>query len=745
MSLTSHNTRWLVVIIVLYLGLGLLYDWATPIFEATDEGYHFAAIRWIAQEHGLPEQDPGQKADWEQEGSQPPLYHLLAAGLTFWVDTGDWPQVFVRNPFLHHIPGTPQNVNFYRHTPDQAFPYHGTALAVHMIRWFSLGLGALTLVAAYRLALAVFPSHTWLALLATALVAFNPKFIFVTASVNNDNLLMPLSTTILLICMQVMQPNRRWGVRQAVGLGLLLGLAALTKVSGLILWPVAALAMGWRAWKEEGRNLRGGIWGLGFESLIVFGLALLVSGWWFWRNQQLYGEWLGLQTMIAIAGPRVIALPDLIREEWYGFYRSYWDVFGLFTILSADWIHRIFDTLTIWALLGGVWAALRRRAWSRAELVLLGLFCLLTLVGVVRWTMQTFASQGRLMFGAIAPLSIFMAAGILAPLESLRWRRGAQFGIWLLGFGILPLVAALIPVAYIAPRYAPPPVLSEADLPGDLQLVHITFGDSIELVGYQMDDAPRVPGENQRVMLYWRALKPMSQDYALAQHLLGRGRREEVGKLDTWPGGGNLPTSQWRPGTLFADPYLLPITTTASAPSLLWLDLKFWDERPENTLPMTTPGGPIEALTLRVGRVVPAQAPVVAPSITVSSTFDYGIELIGMDSGPKGAFTLYWRTDQPVPNDYTVFVHLLAADGTPVTQKDSPPLNDDWPTSAWIPGQVVVDARQFDLPAGLTPGLYALRLGLYERETGARLGAYQPDGARWPDDAVVIEHVIEIK
>jgi hypothetical protein len=734
-----------VVLLLLYLGLGLLYDWATPIFEATDEGYHFAVIRWIAQGRGLPVQDPAQGADWEQEGSQPPLYHVLSAGLTFWINSSDWPQVFVRNPFLQHIPGTPQNVNFYRHTPDQAFPYHGTTLAVHLIRWFSLGLGALTVAGVYRLAVAVFPRREGLPFLATALVAFNPKFIFVTASVNNDNLLMLLSTLILIVCLQAMQPNGRWRLRQDIGLGLLLGLAALTKVSGLVLWPLAALAVGWRVLKRERRSWGIGIWKLGFESLFIFGPALLVSGWWFWRNQQLYGEWLGLTTMVAIAGPRAIALPDLIREEWYGFYRSYWDVFGLFTILSAGWVHRIFDALTTWALLGGTWVALRRRTWPRPEPLLLGLFCLLTLAGVVRWTMQTFASQGRLMFGAIAPLSIFMAAGILAPLDSLPSRRATQFGIWILGFGILPLVAAIIPIAYIAPRYAPPPALSVADLPPDLRPVHVTFGDSIELIGYQVDDAPRLPGENLPVTLYWRAVKPMSKDYALALHVLGRQSQEEVGKLDTWPGGGNLPTSQWRPGALFADSYLLPITSTASAPSLLWLDLKFWDERPENTLPMTAPDGPIGAATFRLGRLIPALPPALAPSRLIGSTFDYGIQLIGLDSGSQGAFTLYWRTDQPVPGDYTVFVHLLAADGAQVTQKDAPPLNGDWPTSAWIPGQLLADARQFDLPADLRPGLYTLRLGLYERETGVRLGAYQPDGARWPDDAVMIEHVIEIK
>ena len=77
----SPAARWLGVVVGLHLGLGLLYSWATPVFEAPDEGFHFAVIRWISQGRGLPVQEPGQASDWEQEGSQPPLYYLLAAGL----------------------------------------------------------------------------------------------------------------------------------------------------------------------------------------------------------------------------------------------------------------------------------------------------------------------------------------------------------------------------------------------------------------------------------------------------------------------------------------------------------------------------------------------------------------------------------------------------------------------------------------------------------------------------------------
>jgi hypothetical protein len=740
-------------LIGLHLVLGLLYDWATPIFETPDEGYHFAVIHWIGLGNGLPIQKVGERHEWEQEGSQPPLYQALAAGLTFWIDMYDWAQTYVINPYSKiGVPGTSHNVNLFRHTADQRFPYHGTALAVHLARWFSLGLSAVTIWLTHRLALKVFPGRERLALLAAVLVALNPMTLAVNASVNNDNLLMLLSTAALLVIVDFMRPSVPRYASRAAGLGLLLGLLALTKVSGLVLWPVAALGVGWGAWKARDwrRFLLGGA--------IITGLALLVSGWWFWRNHDLYGEWLGLNTMVAIAGPRLppITVWQLIRDEWASFWLSYWGIFGTFTIRVGDWVYDFFDVLTLWALVGGAWAVFRLRRWPRPELLLLALFCALTLVGVVRWTLQTFASQGRLMFGAIAPLSIFMAASLevmanwklqIRPLSSVFSHLKIEvwdFGFWILT-SLLALIAALIPVLYIAPRYVPPPVIAEVDLPSDLRPVHARFGDGIELIGYVADDTPRFPGSRQLVTLYWRALGSMRADYSLALSLTGRGGAV-VGKIDTWPGGGNLPTSQWMPGAIYADTYLIPIDPQAETPSLLNLYLWFWGSKLEDALPIATPSGDAPpSVKVAVGRVVAASAPRFSPMTVEGSTFEHGIRLLGVDVEPGGRVALYWQAEGLVPGDYTVFLHLLDAAGMEVAPPaDAPPLAGDWPTSAWIPGQPFADVHQFDLPTHLPPGPYSLRLGLYNPASDARLTAFRKDGTEWPDDIVVIEHV-EIK
>ena len=745
---------WLLAILGLHLLIGLLYDWATPIFEASDEGAHFVVIRWIALGNGLPKQ--GDQSTWEHEGFQPPLYHALAAGLIFWVDMYDWDQAYVLNPYSKlGIPGTPHNANLFRHTASQRFPYRGTALAVHIVRWFSIGLSAVTIWLTFHLALKVFPARERLALLAAALVAFNPKVIFINVSVNNDNLIMLLSTAALIVMIDLMQPNvprLRW---KAALLGLLLSLAVLTKASGLVLWPVAALGAGWGVWRRvRGQGQRA------IQSLIIdfglliagmFALALLLTSWWFWRNQSLYGQWLGVSNLNAIFGGLQFTrttLFELIRDEWYGFYLSYWSVFGAFSVLPPEWVHYFFHAVTLGAIVGGFVGLVRSRRWPRAELLLPALFCVLTFVGVVRLTMQIYASQGRLMFGAIAPLSIFMACGLLASFEARPSRRtNLKLEIGDLGFWILTLplafIAAILPMAYIAPHYAPPPVIAEADLPANLRSSQVRFGDSIELVGYTSDDTPRRPGETQPVTLYWRALKPMTADYALALHLLGRGATE-VGKIDTWPGGGNLPTSQWTPGAIYADPYLIPIDPQAETPSRLNLYLSFGGRDLEDGLPIVAPSGDkLSSVKITVGRVMAPSTPHFSPAIVEGSTFEHGIKLLGVDVEKGGGVTLYWQTDGQVSGDYTVFLHLLA-NGVFLTQADAPPLGGDWPTSAWIPGQPFADVHQFELPPELPPGPYSLYLGFYDPASDARLTALRKDSAEWPDDIVVIEDV-EIK
>src|SRR5258706_16274568 len=83
----------LVVILGAFVILSAIYAWATPPFEASDELWHFGMINTIADTGQLPVQHPGVKTAYEQEGSQPPLYYLVAVLLIKGIDRSNFDAV----------------------------------------------------------------------------------------------------------------------------------------------------------------------------------------------------------------------------------------------------------------------------------------------------------------------------------------------------------------------------------------------------------------------------------------------------------------------------------------------------------------------------------------------------------------------------------------------------------------------------------------------------------------------------
>ena len=111
------------LILVLFLLLGLVYAVTTPIFEASDELWHYPLVRHLAQGNPLPVQDPEHVGPWKQEASQQPLYYYLGAALTFWIDTSDMETVRWLNPHVDNgILTADGNTNLVIHRPDQEAP-----------------------------------------------------------------------------------------------------------------------------------------------------------------------------------------------------------------------------------------------------------------------------------------------------------------------------------------------------------------------------------------------------------------------------------------------------------------------------------------------------------------------------------------------------------------------------------------------------------------------------------------------
>jgi mannosyltransferase len=81
-----------------------------------------------------------------------------------------------------------------------------------------------------------------------------------------------------------------------------------------------------------------------------------------------------------------------------------------------------------------------------------------------------------------------------------------------------------------------------------------------------------------------------------------------------------------------------------------------------------------------------------------------------------------WTTDAPLPFDYKVFFQLISTDGVLITQRDSMPRGDTYPTSRWQAGEIVVDRHALGIPDDLPPSHYSLIIGFYNpANSGERL------------------------
>lgn len=720
-----RSVRPIALLVAVFVLVAGLYSLVTPIFEAPDEIQHFYYVKYLVEERKLPVQGPEGWNTWAQEGNQPPLYYVLAAVLAAPADLSDTDEVVWINPQANvGNPLRPGNKNRVVHRDEERVPYRGTALAVHLIRFLSVALGAGTVSFTYLLARELLPGRRFLPLVAAALVGFNPQFCFISAAVSNDNLITFLAAGNLFLSVRYL--SGRLGRKGVALWGVLLGLAALSKVSGLLLLVLALVGIGLAAWRRRGSPRP-----FLAEAGLLLGVWALVAGWWYLRNWLLYGEPTGTSAMIAVAGERStpISWPSFLHEL-RGLRVSYWGVLGWFNILAWPWLYRVADLLGVLAVAGlflGAWRS-RRRLWNdlRAVAALaLVLWIVLMAVSLLFWTSQTPGSQGRLLFPASPALAVL---GVLGwshlPLVG---RRGWVFGLLAAGLAAL---AVATPFVYIRPAYARPPLLAEGEVPADARIPPLDHARRIRLLGRTIRPSEVHPGDWVEIVLYWQCLQPMDYDYNLFIRLLGY-QEEVIAQVDSYPGAGTYPTSLWKPGQVIQDRYWVQVSPAARVPVVAKVDIGFYDRWSMAGLPSHDPQGQpmsgiIGTVEVTPKRTEPAPEPVYLLGGAIGLAH-YEVSDAVLPQGGKLSVSLTWQSVGPVQEDYTVFLHLEGPQGV-VAQNDRPPLLGYYPTSAWAPGDLVSERMRLLVGSRVPEGTYQLVVGLYRLEDGARLPVTMPDG-----------------
>ncbi|MBM4464943.1 MAG: hypothetical protein FJ014_05155 [Chloroflexi bacterium] len=735
----------IVVILAAFFALGITYAVTTPLFEAPDELQHYARIKRVAEAIGLFELDPAVSQLAHQQRYQQPLYHLVGALVTFWDDAGDLPRLLWFNPHADiGVAKADGNVNLLIHTGKEGFPYRGTSLGVYALRLLSVLMGTGTVLFTYLIALEIFPQRQDLAFGAAAINAFIPQFLFISGVVNNDNLVTPLCSLALLMMVKISNiqypisnRNRLLDIRYWI-LGLVLGLATLTKVNALGLLPLAVLVVAISSYRQRSVKL------FISSTALVLGTVAVVSGWRFVRNWQLYGDPTALQMFLDTLAPRhpKPTLPQFMAE-WGDYGHSFWGLFGLGNVPLGAPVYRILDTLALLGALGTlifpVRAWRRRRVDDRAWIKVLVLLAWLVILfgSLMTWAIRILTAIGRFLFPAVSSISILLCLG----LSQLVPRRYTKTLACLIA-GLMFAIAAITPFRFIAPAYAKPQPLSAAEIAAIPNRLDVSFGGAMKLLGYDLS-IPNTqypipinlkPGDFLEVTLYWQSLSQMNQDYSVFVHLLDENELI-VTQRDMYPGQGLYPTSLWAVGEAIANRYVLVLPETAFTPNQAQLAVGLYDFATGERLPACGPTGePLgdNARFLEFEILPRAETGVPNP---VHFNFANRIALIGYDLDRRTAspgetihLTLYWRALAETKEDYVVFAHLLRGQDQIWARADSQPLDGAAPTSTWQPGWIIEDRYELTTELDAPPGIYEIEVGLYLPQAGKRLSILSPDG-----------------
>jgi hypothetical protein len=452
------RAAWLLLVPILlaygYLAVG--YARATPRWNNPDEPAHVNVIRQIALTGTLPVLSEG---DWDKplldrltsswfpndyevesiryEGHQPPLYYLLAAPV--------------------------QRLTL-------TMPLNRQLLA---LRLFSIAVGSIAVIAAFVVAREAAPDRPILAVLTAATVAFVPMNTAISAAINNDC----LATSLAALTLAALMIGRRRGFsdRWAVGLGVLVGLLVLTKLTVYVYIPLilGTLLVAGRSPSRslpqpdspspshamhvsqqppgspspsQGRGTSGrgpanivlrttsqpmfaprsgqGVRGSPLRALrwpfIASCVGLLFSGWWLVRNMLVYGllDPLAMtrHDQIVVGQPRWLSY-DLEALDFFAriLFRSFWGMFGWMALVLDDGFYILYLVLMVLGVAGVLvgWIGTRRGASSVSlrHKDLLAWAVLLVFGEVAYYNLTFIQPQGRYLFPALVPIALFLAHG----------------------------------------------------------------------------------------------------------------------------------------------------------------------------------------------------------------------------------------------------------------------------------------------------------------------------------------------
>ncbi len=132
---------------------------------------------------------------------------------------------------------------------------------------------------------------------------------------------------------------------------------------------------------------------------------------------------------------------------------------------------------------------------------------------------------------------------------------------------------------------------------------------------------------------------------------------------------------------------------------------------------------------------LPAATPLAANLGNTVNLRGYHVSTNIARPGDRVHLTLYWEPLSLTDRPYSVYVHLLDANGQIIAQRDTYPGLGRYPTTAWTPGRLFADTYLLIIPEDALASGAQWKVGLWQAESGDY--AFLLDGAGEPVDSGV--------
>jgi 4-amino-4-deoxy-L-arabinose transferase-like glycosyltransferase len=553
------------VLLGLFVAAVIAQHAVLPAMEGGDEYLNYNYVQFLVEQNRLPDRAAYLSNSMQQQSGQPPLMYWTASLLVRLFNApmdGSLERYETRkNPW--YAPPNPWNRTdnrnlHFQHAGDQSFATPDMEHSDQVMRFAALLFGILAVTGAYGVAWELFSRQSW-ALVATAIFAFTPQLVHMSAFVNTDIGATAFSTLAIWQTLRLL----RLGASPArlLWIGVLLGLGALSKVNALLVAPAVgiALLLDWRNRK------------IPFLQFVANGLILalplaLMFGPWVIYGVLAYQDPIGTRTHLrpGYFFDHVMNLVDLV-PLFPEVYLGYWG-----KLASAVYLHPVtytlLGTLVLLALSGYARWLISRRAipfvgahggalhLTTQQVIILTVVFIVSAAGLIHWLQTIHFITGRLMYNAHIAVAIGITGGLyfLAP-----WRQ------WLQIYAVSVMTAAglLLAPMSLYTAYAPPTILTREQLP-TLQGSTVDFEHVIRFLGY-MQESEILQGDSHTIQLCWEVLQTTTRPAAFSIKLVHDG--QIIADRTSVHGMGRYISTLWKPGDIFCDFVEIPITTAPEA------------------------------------------------------------------------------------------------------------------------------------------------------------------------------------